>query len=817
MTTLPISIIFGGFFLLAGLASAEPSVHAFLNSYCTQCHGATNHKADRRFDTLPFSITTWDHLGAYQEIVDQLNLSAMPPDDEPAPSEEERAAMIEFLQAKIAKARAGIDDTGGHTVLRRLNAWEYRQTIGDLLGLHVDSWNPAADFPAEVKAHGFDNNGARLVTSGMLLGHYFSAAEEAVKRATHFGSRPEAKTHAQKSPFYFEGKAKEGLPKLYHVDRFRFIPETPYTDLYGRHYRGGHIGFLPTARGGLKESGQYTIRVKAAAVDRVHDYGNVLGDFRNGDPLVLEIASVDRRGSVESTGNISHEVILKRVELTTDEPLWIEWTGYLEKHYEPSVRFRNGPIAAKRMVRLLADKLGDRPEFAPHVNVESKQDRAHGMLKAYKGPKLRIWEVQIEGPHFEEWPPRGHRTLYGNLRESDLSRQSIAQRIRAFAQRAFRRPPVENELEPIERLVAAKLEEGLTHLEALQLGLQAILCAPGFVYFHEAEGKLTDYALASRLSYFLWSSMPDGELLALAATGSLKPHLLEQAERMLADPKSDRFVTHFIRRWLNVDNIGEMPASREFLSYYRDNLGEAMQSETEMFFRHILDKNLPPREFLAADYSFLNRELALHYDVEGIEGNAMQRVAFEAASNRGGLLGHGLLLTASANGVDTSPVIRGVYLQENLLGYTPPPPPDDVPEIEPDIRGALTIRDQLEKHREIATCAECHRKIDPPGFALENYDAVGAWRTEYGAKMPIDATGAMANGDTFENPGQFRQLMIQRSDRFKRCLVEKLLTYALGRDLGARDRDAVDKIIATSNGLRDLIKAIIQSDSFGRN
>ncbi|MEM7147493.1 MAG: DUF1592 domain-containing protein, partial [Verrucomicrobiota bacterium] len=559
------------------------------------------------------------------------------------------------------------------------------------------------------------------------------------------------------------------------------------------------------------------IRVRAAAVDRLHDYGKALGDFRNGDPLVLEIASVDRRGSAESTGNISHEVILKRVELTNEEPQWIEWTGYLEEHYEPEVRFRNGPIAAKRLVRLLTSKLADRPEFAPFVEMENKQERAHAILRAYKGPKLRIWEVQVEGPHFEMWPARGHRTLYGDLKTSDLNRNTISERLRAFAASAFRRPPVEGELEPIERLVSTKLNEGLTNLQALQLGFQAILCAPGFLYLNEAEGELSDHALASRLSYFLWSSMPDAELMGLAAEGMLKSQLSDQVDRMLADKRSNRFVTHFLRRWLDVDNIGEMPVSKEFLSYYRDNLGEAMQAETETFFRHILDENLPPREFLSADYSFLNRELARHYGITGVEGNTMQRVSLAASPNRGGLLGHGLLLTASANGVDTSPVVRGVYLQEKLLGYTPPPPPDDIPEIEPDIRGALTIRDQLEKHRAIPTCAECHRKIDPPGFALENYDAVGAWRTHYGTKKPIDATGMMANSDTFANPGEFRQLLIRRSDRFKRCLTEKLLTYALGRDLGAQDRPTIDNLVDRSTGLRDMIKAITQSSPFGRN
>jgi hypothetical protein len=322
------------------------------------------------------------------------------------------------------------------------------------------------------------------------------------------------------------------------------------------------------------------------------------------------------------------------------------------------------------------------------------------------------------------------------------------------------------------------------------------------------------------LSYFLWSSPPDETLLKLAARGKLRSDLSAQVTHMLADSKSDRFVKHFVRRWLDLDNIGSMPPSEDFLEYYRDNLETAMRNETESFFRHVLDKNLSPREFLDADYSFLNRELALHYGIEGVQGNKLQRVSLNG-SKRGGLLGHGAFLTASANGVDTSPVVRGIYVLEKLLGYTPPPPPPDVPAIEPDIRGAVTIREQLEKHRKNATCAECHRKIDPLGFALENFDAVGGWRDEYEKKTPIDAAGKLPSGDSFRTASEFRKLLVDREDQFTHCLTEKLMIYALGRELEIGDRPAIDKILAELNsrkaGLRDLIRLVVMSKSFLNN
>tara|TARA_Y100001934_G_scaffold264075_1_gene340456 strand:+ start:1376 stop:3871 length:2496 start_codon:yes stop_codon:yes gene_type:complete len=815
---LAVVFVFG---LIAPICHAEEATTQFLKVYCIRCHGAKTQKADRRFDTLPNKIVTLDDLERYQEIVDQLNLENMPPDGEPRPAVTKRLKIIRSLTSKINTAQRDLQASGGHSSLRRLNSWEYRQTIGDLLGLNVDFWNPAEDFPAEVIVDGFDNNGEALVTSGVLMDHYMGAAEEAVRRATQFGIRPTSQQYVQKSPFYFSGKQANDLPKLFQVDRFRFIPETPYTDLYGRHYRGGHIGFLPLfQKGGVPRNGIYTIRVRAAAITRTHDYGKALGDFRNGDPLVLEVAAVDRRGSVESTGNVSKMVSLARVELTNDEPQWFQWDVYMEKGFEPEVRFRNGPLSAKRMVRVLTTDAADKPEFKPFVGMKGGTEKAHGVLKAYQGPRLRIWEIGVEGPHVESWPTAGHQAMYGKLSLEDLDDETIRQRLEAFAQTAFRRPPVVGELEPIQRLVSAKLQEGVQPLPALQLGFQAILCSPGFLYLNLGEGDLSELALASRLSYFLWSSSPDETLLKLAVNGNLRADLSTQVTRMLSDPRSERFVQHFVRRWLDLDNIGMMPPSEDFLEYYRDNLDVAMQAETESFFRHILGNNLPLKEFLDADYSFLNRELALHYGIAGVEGNTLKRVALKD-SQRGGLIGQGAFLTASANGVDTSPVVRGIYVLEKLLGYSPPPPPPDVPIIEPDIRGAVSVREQLEKHRENITCAECHRKIDPLGFALENFDAIGGWRNDYGPGNVIDASGKLPSGKSFDNLSEFRVALLEREDEFKRCLTEKLMTYALGREVEVLDRPDIDAILkgleAEDGGLHDLVRLIVLSKSFQSN
>ncbi|MBT4013744.1 MAG: DUF1592 domain-containing protein [Planctomycetaceae bacterium] len=816
-----LGIIVIGFFSATALRAELPET--FLKQYCYKCHGSDKQQAERRFDTLPTTIGDYRQQEQWQDIVDQINLGEMPPVDEKQPSQQARLAAVRVMTGDIAVAREKFAGSNRHTVLRRLNTVEYQKTISDLLGLNVEAWNPTEDFPAEVTSAGFDNDGAQLVTSGLLLEKYFPAAESAVKRATHFGPKPEVKAYAQKSPFYFSGKEATGLPKLFQVDRFRFVPETAYTDLYGRHYRGGHIGFLPLVRqGGVAHSGKYTIRVRAAAVDRTHVYGNTVDDFRNGDPLVLEIASVDRRGSVTSAGNVSNMVSLTTYELTSAEPQWFEWTGYLEQGYEPEVRFRNGTSAAKRLTRLLVNDAEKHPEFKPFALLPPGNERSHGVLKAYRGPKLRIWEIQLEGPHQQSWPPPGHRVLYGGIRLDELNSQTIDDRLIAFARGAFRRPPTDGELQPILALVKAKLDAGLKPLESLQLGFQAILCAPGFLYLQESEGQLEDYALASRLSYFLWSSMPDDELLKRASGGTLgEPETRrQQVARMLSDPKGQRFVSNFTRIWLELDNIGKMPPSKDFLNYYRDNLGDAMRKETELFFGHILDRNLPIREFLAADYSFLNRELAEHYGMPGLEGNYFRKVNLPKVS-RGGIMGHASFLTASANGVDTSPVVRGIYVLNKLLGYSPPSPPGDVPAIDPDVRGATTLREQLIKHRADVTCAQCHNKIDPPGFALENYDAIGGWRDQYPGKLKVDASGKLTDGKSFASNADFRTLIVAEDRAFTRCLTEKLLTYAIGRKLNSSDRPSIDRIskemVGPKKGLRDLIQAVVASESFLHN
>ena len=824
--------------LLLPVVAVGQSPSQFVKTYCVKCHGATKPKAERRFDQLDESIATQESLEVWQEILDQLNLSSMPPKNARQPTVGQRAAAVASITRSITDAQARFKSSGAHAVMRRLNKVEYRHTLGDLLSLNTNVVDPAVDFPAEAKVAGFDNNGQELITSGLLLGHYLRAAETAMTAATHFEPRPEIRTLIQQGPFRFpKTKENEDRAAIFIQDKFMpTITDGSYSDLVGATPRDGIIAFAPLEKpAGVPASGYYTVRIKAAAFGLVHHYSYRAVQYRSGDPAVMQINAV-KSNRVTSNGEQSRNPMrgtpLGIQEVSQQEPAWFEYRVWIDKGYQLEIGFANGNPRFKPTRRILLaearEDAGRYPEITAILADDGVDDFLRRLHKVYRGPRLRIYEIQLIGPHIDQWPSAGHQRMYGELRPENIRPQDVLPQLRRFTAAAYRRPLRSGDLSGIESMVQGKLQSGSQPLEALQLGIRTVLCSPGFLYRHEGEGSLDGYQFASRLSYFLWSSAPDKELLGRAADGTLLKNngLNRQVERMLADPRSTRFVENFLRVWLNLDNIGEQPPSAEFISYYTDKLAGAMEGETQHFFSDLLERNGSLRNFIDSDYTFLNRPLAHHYgikDVSKLSAGSFQRVALKDR-NRGGLLGQGSFLTASANGVDTSPVVRGIYLLEKILGSSVPSPPPDVPAIEPDTRGATTIREQLAKHREIATCAECHRKIDPLGFALENFDAVGAWRDLYDVKKKetaISAGGQLPTGESFASLAELKPLLLEREDQFARGLVESMLTYALGRELEITDRPSVDKIVSElakrGNGLRDLVRLVVSSEAFARN
>ena len=414
------------------------------------------------------------------------------------------------------------------------------------------------------------------------------------------------------------------------------------------------------------------------------------------------------------------------------------------------------------------------------------------------------------------------------MRPEDLNLESA---ISQFAQRAFRRTLDPAEFQHYIQFVKQKIKDGESTEAAIKLGFAAILTSPRFLYLDEGDEnqntELSPFELASRLSYFIWNSMPDDELFELARKNQLNETgvIRDQVERMLQDPKSSVFIENLADSWLRLNELGSMPPdSKTFKTYYRHRLESAMKQETYHFLQDLLNENGSIFELLSSQYTFVNDSLATHYGLAGEFGEDFQKVSLPASHHRGGLLSQASVLTVTANGVETSPVTRGVWILENLLGSPPSPPPPDVEPIEPDTRGTTTIREQLLKHRHVTACADCHAKIDPLGFALEFYDPIGSYRANYPAKglrgkgKLIDGSGNFPDGDSFNNEFELKMSLMSRKKQFAKTLVEKLLIFGTGRTVSFRDHREIEQLAqsmdTTENGFRDLVKLVACSKIF---
>ena len=504
--------------------------------------------------------------------------------------------------------------------------------------------------------------------------------------------------------------------------------------------------------------------------------------------------------------------LVHAVDLPDGKRVVIKKRLWLPKAWRVEVGFGNGYWGVVDPILLVDPKF----DFAAFRELPKReQNSRYGKLlidrfEKVDAPRINIYSAVESGPHYDQWPPDSHQSVWG--REGQTKEEVV----RTFATRAFRRPVTDEQIAPYVRL-AEKSPEGI------RTAIEAILCSPRFLYLHEKTDELDDYAIASRLSYFLWNTMPDAALLRDAANEELRnsKRLIAHVDRMLADARSDEFVNSFVWSWLHLDNIVEMAPDRtKFYEFHRNRIGEAMVKETNAFFRHLLDRNLPIDSFVDADFAIINANLGRHYGLTGKVNTvtAFQKVSLTGSRHRGGLLGQASVLTASANGVDTSPVVRGIWILENLLGTPPAPPPPDVDIPEPDARGELTIRELYAKHRTVESCNDCHRKIDPLGFALENFDAIGRWRTKYESGHDVDASGKLPNGRKFDDVSELKLILSRDLDQFSRNLTSKLMTYATGRQMVVSDRPDIDAIVqrlaAKQEGLRDLVKHVVLSKTF---
>lgn len=657
-------------------------------------------------------------------------------------------------------------------VQRRLNREEYQNTIRDLLAIDVELKQL---LPEDQQRGGFDNNGEGLSLSTEQMQGYLAAAQAAIEAAIVTRERPKTET--------FQVDSLAEVQRYIDEGQFGFVDGRVVTYLTNE----TSYSKLSTRARRVPVRGRYRFRFEAAAVGTE-------------EPLVFSVTASDF-ASVSAA---------------------YRTLGYYEVGATPQTFEIEALMEAKSAIQFFA----------------------HGLPTYLKKPMtgqagIGFGPVEITGPLLDQWPPESHTRLLGGV---DLKAGTIADAeaiLRRLLPRAFRRPVEAGEVQRFLALVRARLEAGRGFEESLKVGFTAVLCSPNFLYLRETARpiatRISDHELASRLSYFLWSSMPDAALLALADRGKLRePRVLAaEVERLLQSPRSEAFVGNFTGQWLRLRQINDTTPDAKLYKKFDELLQVSMVREGEGFFRELLARDLSIANFLDSDFAMLNGRLARHYGIDGVRGFALRPVPLPPGSVRGGVLTQAGVLKVTANGTNTSPVMRGVWVLENILGEPTPPPPPNTGGIEPDIRGATTIRQQLEKHRDVESCNVCHRHIDPPGFALESFDPIGDFRANYlrfvvsnpekgwGSVQPgavVDASGKLATGEPFAEIRAFKKLLVERRAAFARCLTEKLLSYGLGREMGFADRDAVTAIVrqfeAQGNGLRTLVHAIVESETF---
>ena len=755
---------------------SAPPERALVRRYCFRCHNSEAKKGGLALDTIN-SEDVSRHPEVWEKVVRKLRARQMPPVGRRRPDDRSYDAVVSSLAAKLDSAAAKRPRPGRTDTFRRMNRTEYRNAIRDLLALDVDV---TTLLPADESSHGFDN-----VTVGELsptrLDRYVSAALKISKLAVG-GPR--------RSP---------------GGDTFRIRPDLTQEE---------HIDGLPIGtRGGVvldytfPLDGEYDIQIRLTRDRNEHVEGL-------SEPHELELL-LDR----------------ERMALFTVSPARRK-AGFSEQ-YQPSHQSRDQHLKARIPVTAGPHQLGVTFPKNPSSLLETKRQPYQAHFNFHRHPRITpaIYQISITGPYATKGPgdtPSRRRIFVCEPTTPD-EEEGCAQRILStLMRRAYRRPVTDADLQrPMEFYRQARAEEGFE--AGIESALGAVLVSPEFLFRIEKDPpgiapntayRISEVELASRLSFFLWSSIPDDALLDAAIRGDLgKPAVFErQVRRLLADDRSRSLVSNFAGQWLYLRNLESITPDMRLFPDFDDNLRQAFRRETELLFESIVREDRSVLDLLKADYTFVNERLAKHYGMPNVYGSRFRRIALAEDSHRGGLLRHGSILTVTSYATRTSPVIRGHWILENILGAPPPPPPADVPALKDNtVAGHLSVRERLAEHRANSACASCHNLMDPVGFALENFDAVGRWRTlEEGE--PIDAAGGLPDGSEFIGVSGLEQHILRRPELFVGTLAEKLLTFALGRGVEYTDAPAIRKVVreARADGFRfsSLIVGIAKSTPF---
>lgn len=812
--------------------SPESSVHAahfirkirpFLKAYCYECHGPETQESDLRLDTLEEDFSKANSASTWIEVMDKMNLGEMPPDGSPSPTTTELADITHWIASELRQAQRSSLGNEGRVILRRMNRAEYTNTVRDLLHLKfLPGESPEGVLPPDGTAEGFDKVSVALMLDPSLLDKYFEVAQRIADKAIVDGPPPFAtETMRLEVEDIAENRAIDYLCATPGIK----CQEKAIVLMQGSTRSFGVMKY-PGTRDEIPVNGMYRIRVRAWG-QRGADDEPVIMRVRQGHP------SADQQLLLETE--------------VTDEPKIYEIVVPRDPkcgEYNVSIVNQTGFQTSSRVgneIRKQQQQAGTAKDYEKVMRLQSRQQLENltwgkpnpDAADTSKLRKLVVDWLECEGPLYDQWPPKSHETLF--FRGDDVPQNEAYLRdiFTQFLPQAFRRPVTEDEIEKVVTLCLSELAAGETYHDVVRTGLISILCSPKFLYIIEPSTsdqprELNNWELASRLSYFLWSSMPDEELFRLAKSGELRQTgvLSAQVDRMLADEKSHGFVQGFGAQWLKTDEFRNFMPDANLYKQYDDELGEAMVGEVIAFFKEVLRQDASALSFFDADWTMLNERLAKFYGIDGVEGDDFRRVKLPEDSPRGGLLGMAGVAMRGSDGNRTKPVNRGVYVREVLFNDPPNPPPPNAGEVEPNIKGEkLTVRDRLIQHQQITSCAACHRTIDCYGMALENFNAIGAWRTHQDGEdfrgrntPPIDASGVLPNGNSFEDFAQFKSLLLAQKDRFAHGLAEKMLTYALGRPIEPTDRPLVDQLAeqmqANNYTLTTLIHGVVVSQAF---
>ncbi len=825
---------------VSDVANHARIVRPFIQSYCIECHGSRIQKADLRLDNLPNDFTDPSVSAKWAEVVNVINTHQMPPEDEDQPTAEEAGNVAAWLEGELSRGEIASRST--RMVLRRINRAEYDNTIRDLVGVN---FSPASAFPEDPPAGGFDNIGKALTISPLQMELYYAAAREILDRAL---------VEAPQAPPVMKWRI-EPEEDTQGSDR-TFIKFDDKRVLLNKGNNRSDNGF--TSIHHPAEDRGITFRLF-----KVPNEGNYILRFRAAGRIPARAETVEAAQRLLDKNRLEEDAREPGNEKGRKHRLE-EQAGKI-KHFETARTYDYGPPRVKitqdlgGTPRTIAELDIPAPENAPAIYEVpmhfTTQDAAVSLFQGYEvtqmlenwtiikndefaRPLLLVDWIELEGPIHPAWPPASHSRILFDSPLKDMDEKAYAREvITRFMTRAYRRPALRDEVDAKLALFEKTRADKPSFVEAIKVPLAAVLTSPHFLYLVEPEAPaaqprpLTAFELASRLSYFLWSSMPDDALFRAAASGELtKPEVLSaQAKRMLADPKSAAFVKNFGGQWLGLRRIGTNPPAKNLYPEYDRHLELSIVRETEGFFSEILRHDLDARNLIKSDFVTINERLARFYGIPGVRGDAIRRVTTPPDIRRGGLVTQASFHANTSNGTRTSPVVRGVWVLKTLLGSDPGLPVANVGEIANAVPGMdkATVRQRLAIHRENPSCARCHDKIDPLGLALENYNATGEWRDReghgYGGRIEdndpvIDTRAKMPDGTEIVGVAGLQAELLRHEDLFLNSLASQVATYALGRELGFSDRPAIRKSVAIMKEhdytIRSLILAITQSDLF---